>query len=47
MHGYGVNADNMSLIAKNLALHGYEVFAIDMRGHGDSGGPRGIFESRQ
>ena len=26
-------------------MQGYEIFAIDMRGHGDSGGERGIFPS--
>ena len=37
----------MALIAKNFAMKDYEVFGMDMRGHGDSGGPRGTFESAE
>ena len=37
----------MAITAKYLAEAGNEVFGIDMRGHGDSGGERGIFETTE
>ena len=37
----------MSITAKYLAAEGNEVFGIDMRGHGDSEGERGIFETTE
>lgn len=45
IHGYGANAAQMAVIAKYLAQNDYDVFSVDMRGHGDSGGEKGIFES--
>ena len=42
IHGYGSNAPQMAVIAKHIAEQGYDVFAMDMRGHGDSEGERGI-----
>ena len=44
-HGYGANAAQMAVVAKYLAQNGYDVFAVDMRGHGDSGGEKGVFLS--
>lgn len=41
-HGYGSCAPHMSIFAKFLAASDYEVFALDMRGFGESGGARGI-----
>lgn len=35
----------MAIQAKYFALADYEVFGMDMRGHGDSEGIRGHFES--
>ena len=37
----------MAISAKYLAAAGYEVFSMDMRGHGDSGGEKGIFDSHE
>ena len=45
VHGYGANAAQMAVVAKYLAQNGYDVFAVDMRGHGDSEGERGVFLS--
>ena len=47
LHGYGSSNAYSALLAKNLALNNYEVFAIDMRGQGESGGERGMFDSEQ
>lgn len=45
LHGYGASNANMCLIAKNLAINHYDVYAMDMRGQGESGGERGQFDS--
>ena len=47
IHGYGSHQEFMSITAKYLAAEGNEVFGIDMRGHGDSEGERGIFETTE
>lgn len=47
IHGYGASNANMCLIAKNLALNHYDVYGMDMRGHGESGGMRGNFETEE
>ena len=43
IHGYGSCAPQNAILAKYMAQEGYEVHAIDMRGHGDSQGFRGDF----
>ena len=46
IHGYGSNIQRESVIADTFAKYGqFEVFAIDMRGYGDSGGIPTIIES--
>ena len=47
LHGYGASNANMCLLAKNLALNLYDVYALDMRGQGESGGMRGNFETEE
>lgn len=47
LHGYGGSNMNNSLTAKNLALNQFDVYAMDMRGQGESGGERGRFDSEQ
>lgn len=47
LHGYGSCAPQMSIIAKYLAQADYEVFAMDMRGHGDSEGKRAHIEKNE
>ena len=32
----------MAVLGKHVAQQGYDVFSMDMRGHGDSEGERGI-----
>lgn len=44
-HGYGSHASREAVVADLLSKHGnFEVFAIDMRGYGDSGGIRELIE---
>lgn len=45
IHGYGAHAGQMAVTAKFIAAEGFEVLAMDMRGHGDSQGFRGDFAS--
>ena len=47
LHGYSSCAPHMAVLAKFLAADGFEVFAFDMRGHGDSEGERGGFLSTE
>ena len=47
VHGYGSHMEYMAISAQYLAAAGYEVFSMDMRGHGDSGGEKGIFDSHE
>ena len=46
-HGYDSCQPHIATVAKYLAQAGYEVFAVDMRGHGDSEGQRGVFEENE
>ena len=41
MHGYGEHSGRYEHVAVGLARAGYDVMAIDARGHGRSEGPRG------
>lgn len=46
IHGYGEHSGRYAYVASQLMLRGYEVAAVDLRGHGESGGlPRGYVES--
>ena len=45
LHGYGQNAPRLAIQAKSLAQAGYEVFGMDMRGFGNSGGGRAVVEA--
>ena len=45
IHGYGSYANANGMLAKCLAEHNYEVFALDQRGFGFSEGQRAIIES--
>jgi alpha-beta hydrolase superfamily lysophospholipase len=40
MHGLKDHADRYSPLAERLVAEGYAVYAFDLRGHGDSEGPR-------
>ena len=40
IHGSSASSDSLHLLAKGLAQAGYAVYALDMRGHGESG-PKG------
>ena len=40
IHGSSASSNSLHLLAKGLAQAGYAVYALDMRGHGESG-PRG------
>jgi pimeloyl-ACP methyl ester carboxylesterase len=40
LHGYGMTKESMSPWALVLAQAGYRVVALDLRGHGESGGAR-------
>ena len=40
-HGWSEHAGRYEQVAKWFALHGYEVHALDHRGHGKSEGVRG------
>lgn len=44
IHGYGSYANQNGMLAKCLAEHNYEVFALDQRGFGFSEGKRAIVE---
>lgn len=44
MHGYGEHSRRYEHVAVALVRAGYEVFALDARGHGKSTGPRGFVE---
>lgn len=39
-HGYGEHTGRYGHVVTALAAHGYAVFALDLRGHGRSSGPR-------
>ena len=44
-HGLADHSTRYGALAEVLARRGYAVWALDMRGHGRSGGPRVVFES--
>lgn len=44
VHGLGAHCERTAFIFKGFAEQGYEVFALDQRGFGNSGGLRGLFE---
>ena len=46
IHGYGSYANQNGMLAKCLAEHNYEVFAIDQRGFGFSDGERAIIQNK-
>src|SRR5436305_10569958 len=41
-HGAGEHSGRYAHVAARLVDEGYAVYALDHRGHGDSGGPRGV-----
>jgi acylglycerol lipase len=46
IHGYGEHSGRYAYVASQLMLRGYDVAAVDLRGHGESEGlPRGYVES--
>lgn len=45
VHGLGSYCERIAFIFKGFAEQGYEVFALDQRGFGNSGGHRGLFEN--
>ncbi|TNV81410.1 hypothetical protein FGO68_gene13523 [Halteria grandinella] len=47
IHGFGAYCEKSAYMLKQLADRGYEVFALDQRGFGNSGGQRGLFESQK
>jgi alpha-beta hydrolase superfamily lysophospholipase len=47
LHGFGAYCEHAAFIFKGFADKGYEVFALDQRGYGNSGGHRGLFESQE
>ncbi len=44
-HGFGAYCEHSAFMFKPMAEAGYECFALDQRGFGNSGGQRGLFES--
>ncbi len=47
IHGFGAYCEHMAYLFKLFADNGYDVFAMDQRGFGNSGGQRGLFESEK
>jgi alpha-beta hydrolase superfamily lysophospholipase len=47
VHGLGEHSGRYTHVAKALNDAGYALFGFDLRGHGQSGGPRGHFPSLQ
>ena len=47
IHGYGASNADLCLVVKNLVLNDYDVYAMDMRGQGESQGDRGCFDSEE
>jgi acylglycerol lipase len=45
VHGLGEHAGRYERFAKGMAKHGMGTFAVDLRGHGRSPGPRGHVDS--
>jgi alpha-beta hydrolase superfamily lysophospholipase len=45
VHGLGEHSGRYARFAEAMAGRGYSTFAIDLRGHGQSGGPRGHVDS--
>jgi acylglycerol lipase len=45
VHGLGEHAGRYERFAKGMATHGMGTFAVDLRGHGNSPGPRGHVDS--
>lgn len=44
IHGFGAYCEHVAFIFKQFAEKGYEAFAMDQRGFGNSGGHRGLYE---
>jgi alpha-beta hydrolase superfamily lysophospholipase len=44
-HGLGEHAGRYERFAQGMAKHGFGTYAIDLRGHGNSPGPRGHVDS--
>lgn len=44
LHGLGESAASYAALGKALAMHGFEVVAVDLEGHGRSEGDRSYFE---
>jgi len=47
VHGLGEHSGRYAYVAETLAKAGYATLAIDLRGHGQSGGPRGHVPSSE
>ena len=47
IHGYGSYANNEATVCEALATRGYDVFAIDQRGFGNSEGQTAVVENNQ
>jgi len=45
LHGLGSNARTWDEVAARLAAAGHPVYAVDMRGHGESDMPRELFDN--
>ena len=45
IHGLGEHSGRYARFAAGMAEHGYATYAVDMRGHGKSPGPRGHVDS--
>jgi len=45
VHGLGEHAGRYERFAQGMAKHGFGTFAVDLRGHGKSHGPRGHVDS--
>jgi acylglycerol lipase len=45
MHGLGEHSGRYADFARGMAQYGYATYAVDMRGHGKSPGPRGHVDS--
>ena len=45
VHGFGEHSGRYSDFGQHLSNNGIDVFAVDMRGHGRSDGPRGVIRA--